>query len=162
MNDPDIQTGAVTLEEMAAMDWNEEFQPSNHAIKFRVDKDAQVITDLDTGQTLARVEPGYRWYWFHSHLHIRPESYTLNAEQQNDLRLQGHEDAKQRRKASVLTRVGKAIGYIASALEKCSAHEQRVLESARNTLESAMVQLKQDQLRESPVAQVPDKETQHV
>jgi hypothetical protein len=142
MNDPDIQTGAVTLDEMAAMDWGEEFQPSNHAIKFKVDQAAQIVSDLKTGDILAKVEPGYRWYWFHSHLHIRPDSYTLNAEEQNDLRMQGHEDAKERGKASVLMRVGKAIGYLSSALEKCEPWQHETILMAKEATESTMIQLK--------------------
>jgi len=143
MNDPDMVTGAVSPQEMAMIDWSEEFQPANHALKFRIDPEAKVVFDYHNGKPLARVEPGYRWYWFHSHLHICPETYDLNANQQNDLRMQGHQDAKDRGKASVLTRVGKAIGLLASAEEKCDSPQKEQIRRCKEVVNKLMISLKE-------------------
>ncbi len=46
---------------------------SAHPIRLAATKDT--IYDRDTGEIVARVEPGYEIYWAHWHPHICPEGW---------------------------------------------------------------------------------------
>lgn len=67
-------TQAFTAEEMRRVDWSEETQAKNHPVRVIVEPD--VIRDQRTGEVIAAIRPGYRWYWAHSHIHVAPQGWN--------------------------------------------------------------------------------------
>lgn len=108
-------TNAVTEDEIRAIDWRYEEQADNHPIKFRIGEDCRSLYDRDTGEFLLRLPDSHRWYWFHSHLHIRPREYGLDATAQEQLRLKGD---KPKPNIPVAALLGAAIGVLTTAKDQ--------------------------------------------
>lgn len=67
---------AFTPEQLVKLDWLDTKQPSNHPFKVRVTP--AVVYNLETGEHVATVAPGYRFAWVHEHVHIVPQDWTVD------------------------------------------------------------------------------------
>lgn len=64
---------AFTTEALVRIDWTNERQPHNHPVRLVVEP--TVIRNEATGEVIATTQPGWRWYWAHSHIHLAPDSW---------------------------------------------------------------------------------------
>lgn len=63
-------TDAFEPELLEQLDWTREVQPPNHPVALIVK--TQRLYNKVTGELVATLEPGYRFYWAHQHVHIAP------------------------------------------------------------------------------------------
>lgn len=139
MKDPAINNGAVLDSEIDQIDWEEEFQPLNHPVKHRIGQDKRELYNIDTGQLICRLEEGYKWYWFHSHIHIKPANYDKTALEQDAIRLEGH--ARMPAK-SPTTWLAQAQGALVKAEGLVSAEDRPAIVQIRQKVAAQLVRLK--------------------
>ena len=63
-------TDAFVPEDLEQIDWTMEHHPKNHPVRVIVRH--QQLYDLTTGALIGTLEPGYRFYWAHQHIHVAP------------------------------------------------------------------------------------------
>ena len=65
-----VITKAWTKAEVDSIDWDLERQTDNHPVKVRMV--GNQVVEYFTGEVIAEVNPKYRLYWNHSHVHFAP------------------------------------------------------------------------------------------
>ena len=62
-----------TKEALLSLDWSKESQPTSHPLALGVN--LTEVFEIATGKVVARIEPGYRFYFTHSHIHMALEGW---------------------------------------------------------------------------------------
>ena len=64
---------ATTREQMGNIDWTQEVHGKDHPIAMACD--SEHIYDARTGEIIADIRPGYRFWYNHSHMHVAPDNW---------------------------------------------------------------------------------------
>ena len=65
---------ATYVHNLDEIDWTDErYHGPAHVTKCGIT--SHRVFDAETGETIAEINPKYRWYWSHGHLHVNPRAW---------------------------------------------------------------------------------------
>ena len=61
---------ATVPDQVDAIDWTQEVHGKDHPVPMAIT--STTLYNMETGEVMAVAQPGFYFYWFHSHPHIAP------------------------------------------------------------------------------------------